>query len=154
MIEAMDSELNRLLISTGLARRGEAGQLVYDPKATNTLIVMVGDNGSFGNTVQAPFDIVRSKASPYQTGIWVPLIVSGPMVKQPNRDVPHLVNATDIFGLFGEVAGLDPQKVTAPKKIDSSPLIPYLQNPQQTAIRTFNFSEGGLNIQKIGRAHV
>ena len=152
MIEAMDSELSRLLISTGLARKGKAGQLFYDPAATNTLIVMVGDNGSFGNTVQVPFDIARSKASPYQTGIWVPLIASGPMVVKPNRDVPHLVNAADVFGLFGEAAGLDPQKAAAPKKIDASPLMPYLQNPQQTAIRNFNFSQGGLNIQK-GGAH-
>lgn len=152
MIEAMDTELSRLLISTGLAKRGDAGQLVYDPERTNTLIVIVGDNGSFGNTVQVPFDIARSKASPYQTGIWVPLTVSGPMVKQPNRDVPYLVNATDVYGLFAEAAGLNPQKAAMPRKIDSSPLLPYLRNPQQPAIRTFNFSEGGLNIQK-GGAH-
>ena len=150
MIEAMDTELSRLLTSTGLARKDGAGRLVYDPERTNTLIVIVGDNGSFGATVQAPFDIARSKASPYQTGIWVPLLVSGPMVRQPNRDVPHLVNAADVYGLFAEAAGLNPQEASKPKKIDSSPLMPYLRNPQQPGIRTFNFSQGGLNIQKDG----
>lgn len=152
MIEAMDTELSRLLTSTGLARKGNAGQLIYEPERTNTMIVIVGDNGSFGTTVQLPFDIARSKASPYQTGIWVPLLVSGPMVRAPDRDVPHLVNATDVYGLFGEAAGLDPQKASRPKTIDASPLLPYLQNPQQQAIRTFNYAEGGLNIQK-GGAH-
>ena len=152
MIEAMDTELSRLMTSTGLARKDNAGQLIYEPERTNTMIVIVGDNGSFGTTVKVPFDIARSKASPYQTGIWVPLVVSGPMVKEPDRDVPHLVNATDVFGLFGEAAGLDPQKVSQPKKIDASPLLPYLQNPQQQGIRTFNYAEGGLNIQK-GGAH-
>lgn len=150
MIEAMDTELSRLLTSTGLARKDKYGKLVYQPDRTNTMIVIVGDNGSFGSTVQLPFDIARSKASPYQTGIWVPLLVSGPMVTQPNRDVPHLVNATDVYGLFGEAAGLDPQKASRPKKIDARPLLPYLTNPLQPGIRSFNYSEGGLNIQKDG----
>lgn len=148
MIEAMDTELGRLLISTGLAKRNSRGQLDYDPGRTNTLIVIVGDNGSFGTTVKVPFDIARSKASPYQTGIWVPLMISGPMVKRPDRDVPHLTNATDVFGLFGEVAGLNPVKATSPRLIDSQPLLPYLINPNQTSIRNFNYAEGGLNIQK------
>jgi hypothetical protein len=150
MIEAMDTELGRLLTSTGLARRDNTGQLIYDPERTNTLIVIVGDNGSAGITVQFPFDMLRSKASPYQTGIWVPLMVSGPMVTQSNRDVSHLVSAADVYGLFAEAAGLDPQKASRPNAIDSSPLMPYLRNPQQPAIRTFNYSEGGLNIQKNG----
>ena len=150
MIEAMDTELGRLLTSTGLARKDNTGQLIYDPERTNTLIVIVGDNGSAGITVQFPFDMLRSKASPYQTGIWVPLMVSGPMVAQSNRDVSHLVSAADVYGLFAEAAGLDPQKASRPNTIDSSPLMPYLRNPQQPAIRTFNYSEGGLNIQKNG----
>lgn len=148
MIEAMDTELGRLLISTGLATKDRRGQIDYDPKRTNTLIVIVGDNGSFGLTVQVPFDIARSKASPYQTGIWVPLLVAGPMINMPNRDVPHLTNATDVYGLFGEVAGLNPHKASAPHKIDANPLLPYLVNPGQASIRNFNFAEGGLNIQK------
>jgi hypothetical protein len=150
MIEAMDTELGRLLISTGLARKNNVGQLIYEPERTNTMIVMVGDNGSLGTTVKLPFDAMRSKASPYQTGIWVPLQVSGPMVKQPNRDVPHLVSAADVYGLFAEAAGLDPHKASRPSTIDSSPLMPYLRDPLQSAIRTFNYSEGGLNIQKNG----
>ena len=148
MIEAMDAELGRLLISTGLAKKNNRGQIEYDPRKTDTVIVIVGDNGSFGTTVKVPFDIARSKASPYQTGLWVPLVVSGPMVNRPGRDVPHLTNATDVFGLFGEVAGLNPQKATAPRRIDAAPLLPYLVNPNQSSIRTFNFAEGGLNIQK------
>jgi hypothetical protein len=147
MIEAMDSELGRLLVATGIAKK-EGGQLSYDPQQTNTMIVIVGDNGSFGTTVKAPFDIPRSKASPYQTGVWVPLVVSGPMVKKPNRDVPHLTSATDVYGLFGEVAGLNPRKVSAPRNIDSEPMLPYLLNPNQKSIRRFNFTQGGLNIQK------
>ena len=150
MIEAMDSELGRLLVSTGIASKARNGQLSYNPKMSNTMIVIVGDNGSVGNTVKAPFDVSRAKATAYQTGVWVPLVVAGPMVKSPGRDNTYLTNATDVFGLFGEIAGLNPSKAAAPRKIDAMPMLPYLTNPRQSAIRRFNFAEGGLNIQKDG----
>jgi len=174
MIEAMDSELGRLLASTGIAstgrnvrsakgdkgataakggnsgKGGTGGKIVYDPEQSNTMIVIVGDNGSFGSTVKLPFDAARSKATPYQTGVWVPLVVAGPLVKSPGRDNTSLTNATDVFGLFGEIAGLNPHKVAAPRKIDSVPMLAYLTNPRQPSIRKFNFTEGGLNIQKNG----
>lgn len=65
---------------------------------------MIGDNGTFGPVVKLPFDPSRAKGTAYQTGIWVPLIVSGPMVSEPGRAVEHMVNAADVFRLFGEVA--------------------------------------------------
>ena len=71
------------------------------------MIVIVGDNGTFANAVKAPFDISRAKATAYQTGVWVPLIVAGPVVVQPDRDVEHMVNIVDVFRLFGELAGID-----------------------------------------------
>ena len=153
MIEAMDTELGRLLVSTGLATRREGGRLVYNPKATNTVIVIVGDNGSFGNTVQAPFDPFRAKATAYQTGVWVPLVVSGSLVNQPGRTVEHMTNVTDVFGLFGEMAGIDPIAAAAPRRIDSYPLLAYLQNPAQSSLRQFNYTEGGNNILKDDKSN-
>lgn len=147
MIEAMDSEFARLLLSTGLAKRSGTGGLAYDPSASNTMIVVIGDNGSFGDVVKAPFDPSRAKSTPYQTGVWVPMVISGPLVSKPNREVPYLTNAVDVFGLFGEMAGLNPHEAAAPRLIDAEPLLSYLRNPNQTAIRKFNFTQGGLNIQ-------
>lgn len=149
MIEAMDTELARVLVSTGLARRDGSGAIVYDPQASNTMIVVIGDNGTFGDVVKAPFDPSRAKSTPYQTGVWVPLVVSGPLVAQPGRDVGYMTNAVDVFGLFGEMAGLNPHKSAAPRTIDSQPMMSYLRDPQQAAIRTFNFTQGGLNIQPM-----
>ncbi len=150
MIEAMDTEFGRLLVSTGLARKRPDGRIAYDPARSNTMIVIVGDNGSFGDLVKTPFDPSRAKATAYQTGVWVPLIIAGPLVKSPNRDVPHMTNAVDIFGLFGEMAGLDPHKAAQPRTIDSVPMLDYLTNPGQRRIRNLNFTEGGLNIQLNG----
>jgi len=146
LIEALDTELGRLLVETGIASQAADGRLLYDPRASDTMVVIVGDNGSFGPTVKLPFDPTRAKGTAYQTGVWVPLIVAGPLVEAPGRDVEHLVNATDVFRLFGEVAGIDVD-AAVPRGVDGQPLLPYLADPAQPAIRSFNFAQGGLNIQ-------
>jgi len=94
------------------------------------MVVFVNDNGTLGYTVMPPFDGSRSKGTPYQTGVWSPLIVAGPLVNRPGRNVPHMVNTTDLFQLFGEIAGVD-VKNSVPRKLDSAPLLPYLVDPKQ-----------------------
>lgn len=148
MVEGIDTELQRVLVETGLARKNRSGVLVYDAKASNTVIVVVGDNGSFANNVRLPFDPAHSKGTVYQTGAWVPLIVAGPMVRLPKRSVNSMVNIVDLFELFGELAGIDVRKaVPATHGLDSQPLLPYLLNPQQSArpVRTTNFTQYGEN---------
>ena len=149
MLEAMDTELGRLLVETGIAPRAADGSLIYDPAASDTMVVVVGDNGSFGSLVKAPFDPSRAKGTAYQTGVWVPLIVSGPLVAEPGRDVEHMVNTTDVFRLFGEIAEIDVDQAV-PRGVDGKPVLPYLTNPAQAAIRDFNFTQGGLNLQVNG----
>src|SRR5690606_26807478 len=149
MIEALDTELGRLLVETGIATRADDGSLVYDPAASDTMVVVVGDNGSFGPTVKLPFDATRAKGTAYQTGVWVPLIVAGPMVEQPDRDVEHMVNAVDVFRLFADVAEVDITKAI-PRGTDAQPVLPYLRDPAQDALREINFTQGALNIQTDG----
>jgi hypothetical protein len=149
MIEAIDTELARLLISTGLASRNADGSLQYSLDNNDTMIVIVGDNGSLGSAVKLPFDPGRAKGTAYQTGVWVPLIVAGPLVQQPNREVGSMVNIADLYQLFGEVAGIDVHS-TVPRKIDSMSMLPYLRNPQQASIRQSNFTQVGPNAQANG----
>lgn len=149
MIEAMDTEFGRLLVETGLATRDSQGNLVYDPSASNTVIIIVGDNGSLAQTVKPPFDPNRAKATAYQTGVWVPLIVAGPVVVQPGRAVNDMINEVDVFQLFGELAGIDVHQAV-PRPIDSYSMMPYLLHPDQPSVRDYNFSQGGLNIQANG----
>lgn len=149
MIEAMDTELGRLLVETGIAKRAGDGSLLYDPATTDTMVIVVGDNGSFGSLVKAPFDPGRAKGTAYQTGVWVPLIVSGPLVADPGRDVEHMVNTTDVFRLFGEIAEID-VATAVPRGTDAAAVKPYLTDPAQPAIRDINFTQGGLNIQVNG----
>ena len=149
MTEALDAEFGRILVETGLATRSTDGSLVYNAQASNTMVVIVGDNGTLGNSVKAPFSIARAKGTAYQTGVWDPLIIAGPLVKRPNREVDHMVNMVDVYRLFGEIAGIDVAAVV-PRVIDSAPLLAYLSNPDQSSIRQLNFTTGGYNIQANG----
>lgn len=149
MITAMDTEIGRLLVAVGLAKYRQDGSLDYTPKQSNTMVVVMGDNGSMGYTVKLPFDAKRSKGTAYQTGVWVPLVVSGPLVNKPDREVPHMTNIADVYQLFGEIAKIDVHK-SVPRPLDSVSMLPYLKNPNQKSIRKWNFTEGDLNIQANG----
>ena len=149
MTEAMDTEFGRILVETGLARRGADGRLQYDPKAANTVIVITGDNGSLGFSVKLPFTAQLAKGTTYQTGVWDPLIVAGPPVVAPGREVNHMVNMVDVFQLFGELAGIDVHKAV-PRTLDSVALLPYLSRPDQASLRSVNFAMSGFNTQLNG----
>ena len=154
MIEAMDHEIGRLLVELNLASRTPDGRLDYHPAGTNTMVVIVGDNGSYLTTVRLPFDPQRGKGTVYQTGVWVPLIVSGPMVNPAivDTEVSHMVNAAvDVYQLFGEVAGIDVRQVVPRSHaLDAHSLLPYLTTPGQESIRKSNFTQTGTNLQAPG----
>jgi arylsulfatase A-like enzyme len=153
MTEAMDEEIGRLLVSTGLASRDPDGNLRYDPAATDTMIVIVGDNGTYGLSVKYPFDPTRAKGFAYQTGVWVPLIVAGPLVDEGNvgGQLDAMVNAVDLFRLFAEIAGVKVEKVV-PKThtLDAQKMLPYLTKPHHTEIRKSNFTQMGQNLHASG----
>jgi hypothetical protein len=147
MEEGLDHELGRILVETGIASYNADGSLDYDPQSSNTLIVIVSDNGTFGPTVNRPFDGARAKGTPYQTGVWVPLIAAGPMVKSPGRQVSEMVNAVDLYKLFAEVAGIDADTVV-PKaqRLDAQNMLPYLtQANDGRSIRVTNLVMTGEN---------
>src|SRR5262249_25997661 len=125
------------------------GQLMYDPRKTNTWVIFVTDNGSLGTVVKFPFDPTRAKSTAYQTGVWVPGIVSGPGVVKPGRQVDAMVNIVDFYQLIGELAGIDVHKVV-PRTVDSQAILPYLENPHQPSIRDTNYTEIGTNFHADG----
>ena len=92
MIEAMDSEIGRLLASFS------------KETLDNTIIFFVGDNGTPNEVVQT-YNKRRAKGSIYQGGINVPLIVSGKNVSRTNSSEEALINATDLFATILDLAG-------------------------------------------------
>jgi len=144
MLYALDKEIGRLLIGAGLATALPSGDVQYVPGATNTMIVVCGDNGTYFASVNPPYNPFRAKASPYQTGVAAPVIVAGPMVVQPGRTVTNMVNAVDLFALFGEIAGLNVRAaVPAAHILDCAPMLVYLTNATAGPTRQYNFAELG-----------
>ena len=139
-IESLDSQIRKVLISTGLGHQVADGSFVID--APNTLIVVIGDNGSFLNTVKAPFNAIRSKGTIYQTGVSVPLVMAGGPTASPGRAVDSMVNCVDLFQLWGEVAGINVHAaVPAGRKLDCFPMLQYLTTPDAAQVRTYNYAE-------------
>lgn len=144
MIEAMDHEIGRLLIGAGLAEETADGGIEYTPEGSDTMVVLIGDNGSFIPVVKPPYNPSRSKGTIYETGVRAPMIVAGYGVVQPGRSVGDLVSVVDLFQLFGEIAGIDVHSAVPPERaLDSQPVLPYLRNADADAIRSTVFTEIG-----------
>src|SRR5690606_35930116 len=67
MLEALDKEIGRLLVDIGLAQYKDDGSLDYRPQDSNTVVVIMADNGTYGPSVKLPFNLSRAKGFPYQT---------------------------------------------------------------------------------------
>lgn len=150
MEEALDFEVGRFLVAIGIASRSPNGQLIYRPRETDTYVILVTDNGTTGTVVKVPFDTSRAKSTAYQTGVWVPGIVSGPKVTAPGREVQAMVNIVDFYQMIGEIAGIDVHR-SVPRTLDSEPMLPYLENPQQPDIRSTSFTQIGTNQHANGQ---
>lgn len=150
MVEAIDIELSRLLVSIGVASINDDQSLSLNPD-NNTMIVILGDNGTLGYSVKLPFDPNRAKGTAYQTGVWVPLIVAGPLVNDPDREVGNMVNIADLYELFAEIAGIENVHELVPRALDSAPMLTYLTTPDSSSQREYNFTQVGNN-EQIGGA--
>jgi arylsulfatase A-like enzyme len=93
MMEAMDSELGRLLAS------------LQPEERENTTVIFVGDNGTPGEVIQPPYDKYRAKSTIFQGGIHVPLIVAGAGVTRKGHRNAALINTTDLFATIADLAG-------------------------------------------------
>lgn len=98
-IEAMDTELGRLLSSMSAAEK------------SNTIIVFIGDNGSPNQVAQSPYSKKKAKNSLYQGGINVPMIVSGNGVTRVGERENALVHTTDIYTTIANIAGVSVSKL-------------------------------------------
>ncbi|MCA8952864.1 MAG: sulfatase-like hydrolase/transferase [Planctomycetes bacterium] len=128
MVESLDSEIGRLFTTLGPA------------VMASTNVIFLGDNGSVQRQSVAPFDGTRSKGTPYEGGVNVPLIVAGPAVQQPGREVAALACAVDVFATVLELAGAN--GAIAPfEDVDGVSLVPYLTDPNQTPLRQYAFTE-------------
>jgi arylsulfatase A-like enzyme len=127
MIEAMDTEIGRLLESVDLA---------------TTTVIFVGDNGTPGGVVAPPYSKSKGKSTIYEGGIRVPLLVAGAGVVSPGRVVAGLVNTVDLYPTVLELAGIDPPAVVpSGTRIDGVSLVPHIANTAGASPRSTTYSE-------------
>ncbi len=130
MIEAMDTEIGRLLAS------------VPPEVRARTTVFFIGDNGTHGPNADGPFRRDQAKGTCFEGGINVPLIVDGPDVAVPGSESAALVHTVDIYSTVAELAGVDPLSVLPPgRELDSQSLIPYLHDPGRPSLRQVVFTE-------------
>jgi arylsulfatase A-like enzyme len=142
-IEAMDREIGRLLRHPRIAR-------------DMPLIVFVGDNGTPGEVVEAPYNGTRAKWTVYQGGLHVPLCVGGGGVAGARRS-DALINVVDLYATALDAAGAARDTWAAPDQpIDSVSFWPMLRDATAPPPRVTNFAEviagAGTAATNLGRA--
>lgn len=118
MVEALDTEIGRILDAV-------------DP--TDTVVILLGDNGTIPDATTPPFDPDHAKSTPYEGGVRVPLVIAGPGVGR--GECRALVQVQDLFPTIIRLAGEEPPPN------DGVALQPYLRDPTRPSLREWIFTE-------------
>lgn len=125
MTAKLDQEIGRLLEGIG------------EEELENTIIVLIGDNGTTGEANDPPFHPERGKFTLYEGGLRVPLIFAGPGIPLGEQS-SVMVNSTDLFATIIELTGsVIPQNLMH----DSVSLTPYFDNPSADSIRDYMYGD-------------
>ena len=132
MIEAMDSEIRRLLSTLN-----EMDQL------QGTLIIFVGDNGVPGEVAELPCVAGKVKGTPYECGVRVPMIICGPnVVVDTGREIETVTSVQDIFVTIAEFSGANLSELLPEETIvDGVSLMPYIQDAATAPLRETVYTE-------------
>ena len=97
-----------------------------DVDLNQTNVILVGDNGTPNNMLQAPFSNGHGKGSLYEGGIRVPMVAAGPdVIARGTND--SLVHVVDLYATILTLAGIDPgDALPADTMLDSRDLYPAL----------------------------
>ncbi len=128
MIEALDTEIGRLLAHLSEAQRA------------NTYVLFIGDNGSPEQVAMPPFDFTHSKGSLAQGGVNVPFFFVGPGIE--NGQVSSaLANSVDIYATLIDLAGIDIDAILPNDKVfDTVSLTPVLFD-ESDAVRDYAYAD-------------
>ncbi|MGJ8652930.1 MAG: sulfatase-like hydrolase/transferase [Opitutaceae bacterium] len=130
-LEAMDTEIGNILAAVDLSK---------------TNVIIIGDNGTPGQVVQAPFGNGNAKGDLYEGGSHVPLVVAGPIVTASGTtDEP--VHCVDLFSTILQLADIDQSAyVPVATEIDSRSFVPRLNgidlNNKAVVVEAFNDTAG------------
>ena len=105
----------------------EIGRLLANVDLETTNVILIGDNGTPGSVVQAPYGNGHAKDTLYQGGIHVPMVIAGPDVTTCGTS-HKLVHCVDLFSTILDLAGINVETATASvDTIDSQSLLPVIK---------------------------
>ncbi|MCB9689861.1 MAG: sulfatase-like hydrolase/transferase [Alphaproteobacteria bacterium] len=112
----------------------------------DTTIALLSDNGSAGEVAEEPYAQLQAKGSLQEGGIRVPMLIAGPLVREPGAISRGLVQSADLYDTALAMAGLDAATVderlgVVPRERDSVSLLPYLSDPDRPSLRDTVFTE-------------
>ncbi len=120
MTEAVDSEVERFAA-------------MLDPAVlARTVFIVTADNGTSDKDID-PALSDRAKGTVYETGVNVPMIISGPGIVRPGRSSNAHVNLVDLRPTIADLMGAGPTVGS-----DGASLVPLLADAA-TAVRTYDF---------------
>lgn len=130
MVEAMDTEIGRLVSESGID---------LDPVTGDTTLWILGDNGPEFLIVQEPLEASHAKGSQYQLSTQVPFLVCGRGVTQGGLDCGRLVQHVDVFATILAMEGVVP-----PPGVDGVDLRPLFADVVAPPVREFAYTEAFL----------
>jgi arylsulfatase B len=125
-VEALDSEIHRLLVGLG-------------PELANTTVILMGDNGSEPFLSPPPITEANGKGTLHEPGIRVPLIVRSPFVAVPGRETLGVTCLADVWATVAAIGAVDVSGIPS----DSISFLPHLDGSVLAGapVREFAFSE-------------
>jgi arylsulfatase A-like enzyme len=135
MLEALDNEIKRLV------------EILQQSSDRPILFVFLGDNGSAAEVFAAVDDAqVRSKATLYDGGVRVPLMLWGETIEGSRRS-EQLVHLADLFPTLASLAGVEEAHFSdGGRQIDGVSFRTEIDGVQSAASpRRFSFFERGNN---------
>lgn len=130
-VEAVDHEVGELLAGI------PAGVLA------ETIVIVVGDNGTLGTMISDPTLIGHGKRSLYELGTRVPLIVSGP-IAPAGATCRSLVSTVDLWRTVAELTGIRSADIDAAMggtAVDAESFLDGIERPSSTLARATAYSE-------------
>lgn len=128
MIEALDTEIGRLLKEVDLA---------------TTTVIFLGDNGTPAAVTAPPYLPDHAKLSVYEGGVRVPLLIAGAQVAARGRKAAGLAGTVDLFPTILQLAGIDaPTALPTGTVIDGVSLLPVLSDRSGSgSVRALAYTE-------------
>jgi len=131
MLEAVDAEIGLLLAQ------------MHPEALANTLVVVVGDNGTPSAAIEGTLhDPTHGKGTFHELGVRVPMIVSGVLVPTGRHASRALVHAVDLWRTLADVCGADEARVAPLQPLDSLSFADVIRSPAAPGARTEVFTQG------------